>query len=266
VINPGQIVLFFFRTIRAGQPSVHKPSLSIPNRNRPFPTKAAPPANLLSRKRLRRSKMFCSFKVEPKNSASSFTSEDPSPSKISKFRSEWEQVVESASSQWLKDRPHIPIARNVGGTRKNKWTPIEDQMLDAAVVQFGQDNWRRVALLVPGRSSKQCRERWMGHMAPDNTKEEWSAQEDMLLVEKQGQMGNQWAKIKEFLPGRSLIAVKNRWNWLCRRDIPNHSQEFGEIVKAQMKPEFEMDEPWIGDARASQLEVMGEQWPFDLVF
>jgi hypothetical protein len=58
----------------------------------------------------------------------------------------------------------------------------------------------------------------------------------MVLVAKQGEFGNRWAIIKPFLPGRSLVSVKNRWNWLCRRDIPSHSAEFEAIVKSQREP------------------------------
>jgi hypothetical protein len=215
--------------------------------------------------------MFCSLKVELKSPAEAFQTENASPPKAPKHRSEWEQVVESASSQWVKNRPYIPIARNVGGTRKKKWTAIEDQILDAAVAQFGLENWRRVAMVVPGRSSKQCRERWFGHMAPDNTKQEWSAQEDMVLVEKQSLMGHQWAKIKAFLPGRSLVAVKNRWNWLCRRDIPNHSQEFEEIVRAQRKEKEEelgcpSDSIFSEIPEEPQMSAWVDSWPFGLLF
>jgi hypothetical protein len=67
-------------------------------------------------------------------------------------------------------------------------------------------------------------------MAPGNLSEDWSPEEDMTLVAKQAEFGNHWAKIKAFLPGRSSVSVKNRWNWLCRRDIPNHSAEFEELV------------------------------------
>jgi hypothetical protein len=207
--------------------------------------------------------------VEPKNDADSFTFEALIPTESTKVRSEWDQVVECASSQWSKDRPHVPFARNVGGAQKRKWTPAEDQLLDAAVAQFGQESWRRIATLVHGRNSKQCRERWLGHMAPDNTKDQWSAQEDMILVERQALTGNQWAKIKTFLPGRSLISIKNRWNWLCRRDIPNHSQEFEEIAKSQTK-----QEEWGGFSREDSLaseEIFStdrqkELWPVDFLF
>jgi hypothetical protein len=214
--------------------------------------------------------MFCSFKVELKSPAESFPTEGAPASKPAKFRSEWEHVVESASSQWVRDHPRTPIARNVGGTRKKKWSPLEDQILRAAVGRFGLNNWRSVAMFVPGRSSKQCRERWLGHMAPDNTKDEWSVQEDMILVERQALMGNQWAQIKGFLPGRSVVSVKNRWNWLCRRDVQNHTQEFGEIARAQAKSEDAVSCPGAPFApepgHEGQSDSWAENWAMELFF
>jgi hypothetical protein len=150
-----------------------------------------------------------------------------------KRRSEWAQFLESAAAQWTKEKLRIPIARNVGGGRKNKWTPDEDHTLGCAVGQFGENSWRKVAIVVPGRTSKQCRERWLAQLSPSLVRDEWSANEDLVLVEKQRELGNQWVKIKEFLPGRSPVAVKNRWTWLCRRDVPNHTSEFQQIVEAK---------------------------------
>jgi hypothetical protein len=118
---------------------------------------------------------------------------------------------------------------------KNKWTTGEDYALEWAVAQFGEDSWRRVGILVPERTSKQCRERWLAQLSPSLARDEWSANEDLVLVEKQRELGNQWAKVKESLSGRSLVAVKNRWTWLCRRDIPNRTSEFEQIVETKNK-------------------------------
>jgi hypothetical protein len=210
--------------------------------------------------------MFCSFKVELKSRVETFLEEDLIPPKPTKYRTEWEHVVDSAAAQWIRTQPHVPTARNVGGTCKKKWTPLEDQVLDAAVGQFGLDNWRRVAIVVPGRSSKQCRERWLGHMAPDNTKEEWSAKEDMILIERQAMMGHQWAHIKAFLPGRSLVSVKNRWNWICRRDVPNHHQEFEEIVRSHGRSEEPISHPGESMLLDFGPDSQREDWSFGPLF
>jgi hypothetical protein len=145
----------------------------------------------------------------------------------------------------------MQVSRNVGGARKNKWSPEEDEVLERGLIQFGKENWPKVAMLLPGRTNKQCRERWLAQLSPGLVRWDWTASEDLILVEKQREIGNQWAKIKLFLPGRSPVAVKNRWTWLCRRDIPNHSSEFEGIVSANnQRQEEKLDElpmPEFGD-------------------
>jgi hypothetical protein len=103
-------------------------------------------------------------------------------------------------------------------------------------------------------------------MAPDNSRDDWSPQEDVLLVRKQAERGNRWAEIKAFLPGRSLVAVKNRWKWPRRRDIPRHSQEFGAIAKAQENT-TEGEEMLIPDS-LSAVETVGwaEGWADESLF
>jgi hypothetical protein len=147
----------------------------------------------------------------------------------SKSHSELDIFLSSHIAQWRKMN-YSSIRRNVGGTPKKKWTSEEDLILEQAVAELGVDNWRSVAARLSERNSKQCRERWMGHMDPELSKGDWTPEEDIVLLSKQEAMGNQWAQIKTFLPGRSLLAVKNRWIWLSRREVPRHSREFQQIV------------------------------------
>jgi hypothetical protein len=65
---------------------------------------------------------------------------------------------------------------------------------------------------------KQCRERWIGQLAPCVSKENWSADEDAVLIREHLAVGNKWTAIAAQLPGRSALQVKNRRNWLTRRN------------------------------------------------
>jgi hypothetical protein len=71
----------------------------------------------------------------------------------------------------------------------------------------------------PGRTSRQCRERWENYLAPSARKTSWTPQEDQLLIESQQRWGNKWAKIASLIPGRTDNAVKNRWNSALKRRI-----------------------------------------------
>ncbi len=50
------------------------------------------------------------------------------------------------------------------GLNKGKWTKEEDKHLVDAVAK-NLSSWGKVAELVPGRTSKQCRERWCHHVS-----------------------------------------------------------------------------------------------------
>jgi hypothetical protein len=75
-----------------------------------------------------------------------------------------------------------------------------------------------VAQSLPGRSGKQCRERWLNHLTPILKSEHWSPIEDEILIAHQRTLGNVWSQISLFLTGRSPNSVKNRWAVLSSRD------------------------------------------------
>ena len=113
-------------------------------------------------------------------------------------------------------------------SRKQKWTHAEDSALIAAVQKLGTKSWKEIADFVPGRNGKQCRERWTGQLCPSISKDIWTPEEDSQLIRAQQMNGNKWASIAKTLPGRSSIAVKNRWGWLHRHGLlGNNGSEQG---------------------------------------
>ncbi|RQM26691.1 hypothetical protein B5M09_001499 [Aphanomyces astaci] len=52
------------------------------------------------------------------------------------------------------------------GLIKGHWRPDEDDVLRQLVAE-GRKNWGQVAARIPGRTSKQCRERWYNHLDPN---------------------------------------------------------------------------------------------------
>lgn len=87
-------------------------------------------------------------------------------------------------------------ARHSPGLVKGQWSKEEDELL-IKLVEEGHKNWGALAARIPGRTSKQCRERWCHHLDPHIVKGEWTAEEDRTLITMHKDLGNKWATIAQ---------------------------------------------------------------------
>ncbi|KAJ3435396.1 snRNA-activating protein complex subunit [Anaeramoeba flamelloides] len=95
---------------------------------------------------------------------------------------------------------------------KGAWDKIEDEFLLSALNNLGLNSWGYVSSLVPGRSSKQCRERWRNQLNPKITQKKFTQEERELLIEKQSEYGNKWTFLGQFFEGRTGNQLKNYWH------------------------------------------------------
>ncbi|OHT15860.1 myb-related protein 3R-1-like protein [Tritrichomonas foetus] len=133
------------------------------------------------------------------------------------------QKIKAMKQSLKKDIPNEEKDTKEPHYRKVMWNDEEDNRLRLMVSKFGNDNWNRVSKLMPGRNAKQCRERWAGILSPELRREAWTSQEDELLIKLHEQYGNKWALLSTFLPGRSRIGLRNRWNLHKRHQLKNPS-------------------------------------------
>lgn len=63
-----------------------------------------------------------------------------------------------------------------GGT-KGPWSAEDDARVAELVGEIGAKKWSCIAAQLPGRTGKQCRERWHNHLNPHINKMPWSEHE-----------------------------------------------------------------------------------------
>lgn len=95
---------------------------------------------------------------------------------------------------------------------RTKFSAAEDELLRKTVQKFGPRKWNSIAKHIPGRTARQCRDRFQNYLSPDLINGPWTQEEDQLLIQKVNEFGPYWSKINKFFVGRSPNNIKNRYN------------------------------------------------------
>lgn len=137
-------------------------------------------------------------------------------------------------------------------SQRRKFTPEEDEQLRRLVEENGARKWDHIASSMPGRTGRQCRDRYQNYLCPGISRDEWTPEEEQLLIQKHEEFGSHWSKISRFFQGRTGTALKNRWNYYVSRQ--------NMLVSSPEEPPTEEVSP------SPPISDSGEMSPIDQIF
>ena len=133
---------------------------------------------------------------------------------------------------------------------KSKFTLEEDEVLTQLVMTSVVLDWNQIAAKMPNRNPRQCRERWQNYLDPHLTQNEWTEEEDKLIIQKQEELGPRWNAIARFFKGRSGNSIRNRYLMIQRHNekrakkaslqqrFQNHYNQIQHFPQAQMQQQL----------------------------
>lgn len=153
------------------------------------------------------------------------------------------------------------------------WRNTEDEILKAAVMKYGKNQWARIASLLHRKSAKQCKARWYEWLDPSIKKTEWSREEEEKLLHLAKLMPTQWRTIAPIV-GRTAAQCLEHYEYLLdkaqnrdeseddpRRLKPGEIDPNAETKPAKPDP-IDMDEDeleMLSEARARLANTQGKK-------
>ena len=109
--------------------------------------------------------------------------------------------------------------------KRVRFTDEEDRLLLSAVRKTESHDWTLISSYIPGKTAKQCRDRYNHHLKDQGSNSGWTEHEDRIILDMYRVLGSKWKQISSQLPGRTNTNVKNRWQVLSRIQRKTSSQK-----------------------------------------
>lgn len=92
--------------------------------------------------------------------------------------------------------------------KKSAWTAEEDKLLIELFTKHGP-KWSAFSRQIPGRTDDACSKRYREALDPNLKREEWTPEEDEMLIEAYNAIGGKWGQVGQSLQ-RSGLGCRNR--------------------------------------------------------
>ena len=83
------------------------------------------------------------------------------------------------------------------------WKNTEDEILKAAVMKYGLNQWSRISSLLVRKSARECKARWYDWLDPAIKKTDWTREEEEKLLHLVKIFPSQWRTIAPIIGGRT---------------------------------------------------------------
>lgn len=148
------------------------------------------------------------------------------------------------------------------------WKNTEDEILKAAVMKYGKNQWPRIASLLVRKSAKQCKARWYEWLDPSIKKTEWTWEEEEKLLHLAKIMPTAWRTIAPMI-GRTAAQCIEHYEHLidnARQKAAGQDGHDGSALAAplsrpsegEVPPESKPARPDPVDMDEDELEMLTE--------
>lgn len=104
-----------------------------------------------------------------------------------------------------------------------RFTPQEDKEILRLVSIFGDQAWNKISNELSKishniieKTPRQLRDRYVNYLNPNINKAEWTLEEDQCLIYNFMLSQPHFKSMRQFFPGRSEVAIKNRFKYLYK--------------------------------------------------
>lgn len=151
-----------------------------------------------------------------------------------------DSVAEHNGKSWKKIASRVPGRNHVQclqrwkkvlapGLKKGAWTKDEDYLLIShRSINF--KNWGKLAGFLPGRTAKQCRERWYYNLNPEIQSTPFTEAEDEKILQSFQEIKSRWSEIARRIKGRTENSIKTRFKSLERGALRMWTKEEDDAI------------------------------------
>lgn len=138
--------------------------------------------------------------------------------------------------------------------RKTLFSPKEEERLLELVKVHGENKWSVIASVMKKWNRKQLRDHYVNFMKGQGSSTNFSPAEDVMVLTHVNSYGHTWKELSKKLPGRSPMAIKNRYYKILNKRN-NSSKNDSYSIKLDCHSEKRNSNNNTGSESAPEVEI-----------